>query len=373
MFKSLIIPAIILAGTIIGAGFFALPFLFQEAGLVSGLFLLACLVPVMWLIHAMYADVIIKNKEGLHFPAYAKKYLGQGGYALSLLAVILGMFLTLTVYLLLSTSFFAIIFPNTPPLTSLILFWIISSVPVFLALKKIAGLEIFATLGMFTMIVAIFFIGKNNFNFGEFAFPKSAVLAFIPYGAILFSLAGRTAIPVVVDYFRKNKIAFKKISSALFLGTILPAALYALFVIGTLGMTKSVSGSSIKEIAAGLPTSMAVLFGILGLFSLWSSYITIGKDTEQSLKNDLRFGPILSGIITILLPIILFIAGFNNFIKLVGIIGGVFSGIEGLLVIAIWKKAQQDPQRGIVLNPPKIILALLTVIFTAGIFYSLIF
>ena len=105
MFKNVILPASLLAGTIIGAGVFALPYVFVKAGILTGLFYLLIFSAVFTLIHLMYADIILRTKENRRFFGYAEIYLGSWGKWPAILITIVGMIFVLTVYLILSVSF----------------------------------------------------------------------------------------------------------------------------------------------------------------------------------------------------------------------------------------------------------------------------
>ena len=54
--KSLI-PAGIMAGAIIGAGIFSLPFIFAQIGIFNGFVIMALATAVVVMIHLFYADI----------------------------------------------------------------------------------------------------------------------------------------------------------------------------------------------------------------------------------------------------------------------------------------------------------------------------
>jgi len=105
MLKKLFTPAWLLAGSIIGAGIFALPFVFVQAGTLTGLGYLLVFGFVFVLLHLMYADIIAKTSGEHLFPGYAKIYLGNFGFWLTIISSVFGLFLTLIAYLALSASF----------------------------------------------------------------------------------------------------------------------------------------------------------------------------------------------------------------------------------------------------------------------------
>ncbi len=374
MFKKLIVPAAILASTIIGAGFFSLPYIFQESGFLICVPYLFIFAGILFLLHLMYADIIMRTQKKYHFSGYARHYLGRTGLLTSLVAVLCGMMLTLTVYLVISKDFLKLFLPDVPPDLLLLIFWAISTLAIFWKVKKLAKAESLALAGIIAVIFIIFLMGTGSARL-SFDVPARLSLWLLPYGAILFSLGGRSAIPALLGYFKKENLPTKKIRPVVFLGTFMPAVLYLVFVIGVIGLVGHISGNSILEIIKTLPSPIAMLFGTLGLISLWSSYIVIGRDAEKSLEKDF-FAPDLLAVLAIAaIPLVLFFSGFNDFLKLVGIIGGVFSGTEGILVIMMWIKASRRSETGeaIKIKIPESLAFFLAAIFLAGALYFIFY
>ena len=347
MYKNIILPASLLAGTIIGAGIFALPFVFEKAGIITGLFYLGIFSVGFVFIHLMYADLILKTERGenLHrFPGYAKIYLGNWGFWLAILTTIIGMLFVLTVYLILSVSFLNLIKPINlaiPDVSKLLIFWLFGSAAIFLGIRRIAFSEFLITGGIIVIILIIFGYGVGHFGkiISVPAFNLQNI--FLPYGAVLFALVGRVAIPAVVSYFQKIKQPLVEIKKPIILGTLLPSLIYLLFVLGILGLSRVVSEDAVSGLTGQVPQGVLTLVGIFGLISLWSSYIVIGLDIKNALKYDLKFPKILAGLTVIILPALLYFWGFQNFLTLVSLIGGIFIALEGVFIALMWLKARK--------------------------------
>ena len=73
-------------------------------------------------------------------------------------------------------------------------------------------------------------------------------------------------------------------------------------------------------------------------------------------------------------PLFLYFMGFQNFLKLVGLAGGVFVGLESIFVVLMWRKASKLETPDKILNKihPSIIYFLLLV-FAIGIIYALLY
>ncbi len=369
MYKNIILPASLLAGTIIGAGIFALPFIFEKAGILTGLFYLIIFGGVLTLIHLMYADVILKTEGGqnLHrFSGYAKIYLGNWGFWLSILMTIIGMLFVLTVYLILSVSFVNLIKPiglDVPDVSKLLIFWLFGSAAIFLGIRRIAFSEFLITGGIIVIILIIlgYGLGRLDRIISVPAFNLQNIL--LPYGAILFALSGRVAIPVVVSYFQKIRRPLAEIKKPIILGTLVPALVYLLFVFGIWGLSEVVSEDAISGLVGQIPNEVLVLIGVFGLISLWSSYIVIGLDIKNSLKFDLRFPKILASLTVVILPPLFYFWGFKSFLALVSIVGGVFIALEGIFIVLMWRQA---------LKRSPLIIYILILVFIGGIIHEII-
>ncbi len=379
MYKNLILPAGLLAGTIIGAGIFALPFVVSEAGLIAGLFYLGIFSFVFIIIHLMYAEVILKTQGEHSFPGYAEIYLGKAGFWLATLTSILGMILALTVYLILSASFLGLILPmsfGVSDVLKIIIFWFLSSTAIFLEIKRLAFSEFLITSGIVLIAVLLFVFGSAHFDKIISATAFNLKNIFLPYGIILFSLAGRVAIPAVINYFQKIKSGSEAsaIKKSIILGTIIPAFVYLLFIFGILGLSDTVSEDAVLGLISSVSPLILFLVGIFGLISIWSSYIVAGLDIRNALGLDLKLPKILAGLVVIAAPLLLFLAGFQNFLALVSVIGGVFIAVEGIFIVLMWLKARRVKSEEIIFKKISPIIAyILVVVFVGGMIYKLIY
>lgn len=330
----------ILSGGIIGAGIFSLPFVFHQAGLAVGFFYLILAATVYAVIHLMYADIILRTKGEHRFVGYTKLYLGRvlGGAAVYMAVV--EMLFVLTIYLVLSASFVALLFPASSLLVRLGAFWLLGSAAIFWDGKRVALSELLITIGIVAIIAILFFLGLQHLGrLGSQTLFNGAKNFLLPLPAILFALSGRVAIPSVVKYFKGSNGA--SIKKTILWGTLLPAGVYALFVVAILGLSPAVTPDSVTGLAGNVAPFILILVGVLGLLSLWSSYILVGLDVKNTLRYDLKLSHFTAAFSVIAAPIILYLVGFTNFLLLVSFVGGVLLAVEGILVIAIWLRLEQ--------------------------------
>ncbi len=344
-YKNRLLPAGLLAGTIIGAGIFSLPFVFQKVGLGVGLFYLALGTLVTIGIHLMYAEVVLRTPGEHRFVGYARMYYGSWAFWLGILMTIVQMILVMTIYLILSLSFSNLLFGPGYEVEKVMLFWLISSLPIFMNVRDLARLEFAVTGGIITIILFIFGLGI----FGGHAptlhwFIPDWKFFFLPFAPILFSLSGRTAIPSVVNYFRESPASAKlgKVRSAIMYGTMVPAAVYVLFIVGVLLLSPSVSEDAVTGlVTSGISGGVLYAVGFLGLISIWSSYLMIGFDIERTLFQDLGWGRLARIFVVVGSPLALYFSGLHSFLALISIAGGVFLSLEGIFVVCLWLKARK--------------------------------
>ena len=202
--KNFILPVSLLAGTIIGAGIFSLPYVFSRAGLFWSFLLLIVFTLVFCVVHLMYADLILKNSDRHRFAGFARIYFGEKGYWLSILGTVVEMFFVLVIYLVLSASFISLIFPRLPIVWGVIIFWWLGSLAIFAGTKRVALFEFLATAGILAVVALIAVWGVPQFLEKDFSLISSDYfLWFLPFGPLLFSLNGRPAVPSLIHYFNR--------------------------------------------------------------------------------------------------------------------------------------------------------------------------
>ncbi len=365
MYKNVILPASLLAGTIIGAGVFVLPFVFEKAGILTGLFYLIIFSILLVFLYLMYADVIVMTGGVHRFVGHVRIHLGRFIGKLSILTSIIGLLISMVIYLILAISFINLLAPSLSDLYKVFIFWVVASLAVFLKVKRLAFLEFLITVAIIIIILVIFFFGIGNFSAKINSLTLfNPIFLFLPYGAILFSLAGRTAVPSVVNYFREKKDSLKKSKLPIIFGTLTPVVVYLLFISGVIGLSGQVSQDAVSGLIGNVPVLVLYLLGVLGFFSLWSTYIMLSREIEKSLEEDFRVPKILSSLVVVFVPLILYFAGFNNFLILIGVVGGVFIAFESILIVLMWLKVSRRQS---------LLAYLLLLVFIVGIVYALIY
>jgi amino acid permease len=329
----------LVAATTLGAGIFALPFVFLKAGWLAGLFYLVILAVIIVSVHILYFRVLEKVNEKNRLLGLARAYLGKLGFAVGLFAILGGLILTLVVYLILGGKFVQLLFPSFSSNLAILIFWVVSAMPLLLKERRSLNLEILGIILTAAIIIFIFFTSDpggalsqiNAFNWRN---------ALLPFGAILFALAGWTSVEPVFDVERRLKSELTPAAQpyfALAAGTAIAAVLYVVFVTGIFGSSGAITSDTVSGLL-GWPKYKLVLLAILGLFAVWTPHLPIGLEIKHSLENDLHLGRAFSLGLVIFLPIILIFLGLNSFARVVGLVGGVFLSTQYLLMILVGKK-----------------------------------
>lgn len=336
----MILPIGLLVSAILGAGMFSLPFVFHQVGLTTGLFYLVCLTIVVAVVHLMYGDIILRTSGHHNFVGYARIYLGKLAADLAILMTVLEMMVVLVIYITLSVSFLRLLVDsNVVGAIEGLIFWLSGSVAVFWSLKKIAWMESLTSFGLFGAVLFIFWFAVNHNTLAAtnyfFQFKFSNFL--LPIGPVLFALSGRIGVMEVIKYFAPAR-PIKKIKKIIIWGTIIPAAVYALFAAGVLMLAPNVTEDGIGGLVGILPPILLLAIGVFGILELWTSYVAVGADVYNILRDDLRVSKKVAHFLIISLPLAFYLFNFGGLIFWVSLAGGVFLALEGIFITVIWLK-----------------------------------
>lgn len=335
-YRQYILPSVLVGSLTVGAGMFALPYVFSKSGLLVGSIYLIVFTLIFIKINLSYAEIISRHSGKYRFASYAKEHLGWFGFWAAMVAVVLGLLLTLTIYIMLSTSFWQLISSTGLGISGYI-FWGISSLAITFSLKRLLNLDTILSAAMIAIIFVIFILGISH-GIPE-ALPDYTLSGlFYPYGAVLFALYGRAAIAPLEDYYKANKLEWKKANVPIALGTAIPALLFFLFVVGVMSLSPfGVTPDAVSGIFNGSLLLLPIL-GLLGLLTIWTSYLIIGTEIKDILSNDLKLHETLALVFVSVIPITLYIFNIGSFVSLIGIAGAIFLAIECILVILMHGK-----------------------------------
>lgn len=365
-----------LSGTIIGVGLFALPYVALKVGfwVVLGYFFVLGTLAV--LIHLFFGELALRTPDFKRLPGFAKIYLGNWGQTLAYVSTILGIFGGLLAYLIVGGEFFSELLAPLFGGSSLfytLLYFIIGSLVIFFGIKAIAKVEFWGLILFFTILFAIFFRGIPFINIENLFignWQSGFKDLFLPYGVVLFSLWGAALIPEVeemlVSSMEAGPAAEKKkaLKWIIPVSILVPIIIYLFFIYLILGITGSQTTESaltgLRNVLGDGIVTLALVFGILTTFT---SFIALGLTLKKVLWYDLKLPKNLAWLITCFLPLFLYLAGLKSFIAVIGTVGTIMLGIDGILILLMYRK----------IKPKQILVYPLFLIILAGISYQIIY
>lgn len=331
-------------GTVIGVGIFGLPFVAFKAGffIVFLYFLLMSLIVI--LIHSIYGEVILETEQNHRLPGYVGEYLGETWKKISFFVIAVGLIGALLAYLIVGSGFLffflAPYFGGSLTLYALI-FFSLGAYLVFRGIKSISQVELLLLL---VLLIILIIFSIRAFPLINLDYFKDLDLRFLtfPYGVVLFSLWGSAVVPEIKEMLTGSKLKPSKVRSHLkkviCWGIIFAVIIYLLFVFIVLGASGPITS---KEAILGLDLAIGgniIKLGfIFGVIACFTSFLALGLTLKKTLWYDFGLSKNLSWALTCFLPLILFLLGMREFIEIIGFIGAVSIGAEGIIIVFLYK------------------------------------
>ena len=361
---SLLQAIAVLIGTIIGAGMFGIPYAVKTAGLIPGLVLLLVLTVAIILINLIFGEIVLSTEKRHQLTGYAEKYLGKFGKYFMFALVLFSFYGALLAYTIGEGEVLSTLFGGQAFWWS-ILFIAVGSIFIFFGLKLIKKIEVWLTA---ILLLIILFICFKGFNFIDLENLKTVSwsLFLVPYGVIFFAMGGLSAIPQMKDVLLEQK---KQLKKAIIWGTTLPFLFYALFVFTTIGVTGAFT-TDIATIGLGQVLGRTVLIAgnVLAFFTMITSFFIMGLGLKTSYQFDFGLKNFSAWLLVISVPLIAFVLGVNNFNTIIGTVGSIGSGLQGLLICLMFLRLKKYRDRVPEYELPKsrALIIILSAVFLFG-------
>ena len=335
MKRSLEILGAIIAATI-GSGVFALPYIIQRSGWLLSLGYFIALIAIVSIAHILYLRTLETAHEKKTLLGLTREHFKGTGFWVGFFAIVIGLLLGFVGYLVLGSKFISIIFPAIPAPMALAIFWAVIAILIFKSGGSAAVLEIAGVVLISISIIFIFFSG-DPLHLSIGAPLASAKNFFLPFGAVLFSLTGWTSVEQIYEIRRKQG---KKKRDLLFFvfGAAFAGLLYWLFSLGVLNSVMSVSADTISSIGVW-PVWKKDLVAIVGLLAMGVVAIPLSREIRGALEKELKWNRFTARSFIALAPLALILLGLNNFLVIVSLAGGIFLGVQYILIISIGRNA----------------------------------
>lgn len=362
----------VLSGTIIGVGIFGLPYVFQKTGLVPAFFIFTAVAFIIYIIHYLYAIIAVEG--GKHrLVAYVEFFLDRNFKFIPIISSIIGIYGTLIAYVLLGGKFLANIIGSDNVLVYQLLYAGIGTILIFLGLRTISWLELAFVVFIFVALGTIFFVKfdffqGSNFNFAHLDWKSF----FLVYGVSMFALMGASSVPESVEILVRSR-QINKLKQSIFYGTFIPYLFYILFIIFVIGISpKGVEPDAVSGLNGSISKYLVFFGSIFGFLTTFTSFLTIGSYMHKLLNYDLKIDKIISIISIFFVPLIALFSGLiSNYLSVIGFIGGIFIGLDLILIILIYYKNREIFITKYQFNIPVPLIRILLAMFVIIIMYEI--
>jgi len=364
IYKKIIYALCTLSGTIIGVGLFSLPYITSQVGIWTMLIYFLLLGSLTVVIHLLFGEVAIATPDFLRFPGFARIHLGRWAEKISFVSIILGLFGANLAYLIIGGKFLNSLLNIENELVGVFIYFAFGAVLIYFGIKAISKVEFWGLILFFAILIIIFLNGLPSFKMENLMFSYAKKDLFLPYGPILFALWGAALIPEIEEMMGKEKRLLRKI---IFIALLIPIITYLAFIFLVTGISGAdTSEESIAGLAKFLDSKIIILALLFGLLTTFTSFISIGLTLKKVFNYDLKIKKNLSWLITCFVPIVLFLLGFQNFIKVISFVGGITIGVDGILIILMYQKIKKGKKIALLAAP-------LVSIFILGIVYQIMY
>jgi amino acid permease len=336
----------VLSSTIIGVGLFSLPYITLKVGFWTVLVYFFILGGLCLFVHLIFGEISLLAPDFKRLPGFVKFFLGERAEKFIIISTTLGLWGVILAYLIVGGEFLNnLFFPYLNKFLTqeqsyflfTIIYFLLGAFLIFFGIRTIAFVEFWGLILFFLVLVLIFLKGRTLINLNYLFLGKlSFENWFLPYGPILFSLWGASLIPEIEEMLKEEKKELKKV---IFVSLLIPFFVYLFFIFTILGISgKNTSPSAIGGLNGLLPPYILNLTYFFGFLTTFTSFITLGLTLLRIFSYDLNLKKETSFILACFLPLILFLLGFKNFIKVISVVGGVMLGIDAIFIILIYQK-----------------------------------
>lgn len=364
-----------LIGMIIGVGMFGIPYSFAQAGFLIGLFYLILMTGVVMAIHLLYGEIILRTKQECRLVGYGEQYLGASGKKIATGIVIFQFYGALLVYIIAAGHFLNIIFNQYfggSDFSWALIFFMFGALAIFLGIRTISISEFLMTILLVLVAGFLIFKGAPLIDLSRLK-DISLVNFFLAYGIIFFSLTGGAAIPELRQILKGEE---KKMKAVIILGTLIPAVIYLFFALTVVGVSGlKTTQDAISGLIPYYGQGVIKLGAIFGFLAVTTSFLVLGLNLRKVFQLDYKMNKLLAWAATCFIPLVGFLFGFKDFIVLIGLIGAVAGGLEGIITVLIYWRAKRQgdrsPEFSLKIGRP--VLYGLIFLFILGIVYQFIY
>jgi len=332
-----------LVGVVIGAGILGIPYVVAKSGFLVGALNIIVIGLLVLFVNLFMGEIVLRTKGNHQLTGYAEKYLGMNGKMLMTVSMLLGNYGALLAYLIGEGRVLSAIFGGDAFYYSLGFFVIVSFI-VYRGIKAVGRSELYLGIVFLAVVFVIICINAFNVDPSNFDIPGSSI--FLPFGVVLFAYLGAVAVPEMREELMNN---WKSMKKAIIIGSLIPVVVYLTFGLSVVAVT-GIDTTEVASVGLGqvLGRHMIILGNVFAVFTMATSFIAIALALKEMYNYDFGIGPFKSFLITVSLPLLLFLVGFKGFISTLSIAGSFAGGIDGILIVLmLWnakKRGEREPE-----------------------------
>ncbi|MBS3167736.1 hypothetical protein J4216_01285 [Candidatus Woesearchaeota archaeon] len=353
-------------GVTVGAGVFALPYVFSKAGFLTALIVFIFTAIFMTIITLYLGEVVLRTRGKHQLTGLAEKYLGTKGKTIMFIANSLSIFGILAAYIIAGGQALGAIFGFNSFWFQFVFFALIAPV-IYFGIKIIDGFEWIFTPIKIIVVVTLSLLLVKLLDFSNFS-SLNVYNLFIPYGVAIFAFAGISAVPEMNEELTNKKLLRQSIIYGMII-TFVINILFAVFVMGSIKNVNEVATVSLMNVSF----SIGMFANLFALFSIATAFVALGFALKENLTLDYKVNNLLSGSVVIFVPFLIVLSGFLGFIQLLDIVGAVCLGIILIMIMIMHSKAKflcnRIPEYD--LKDNKFLKVFLVVVLLIGIIYTL--
>jgi amino acid permease len=367
--KQIIAGVGIMVGMIIGSGVFALPYVVAQSGLWLGAAAATLALILAWVMHHAYAEIVLRTPQKHRLPGYIRYYLGPVFGGFETLLLLLSFHAILLSYALLAGLFASQLWLGSEYLWTTI-FYALMALLLLRPAKSIGEINFVLLLPFVLMVVgvAVFGLAEGSINF----IPSPSEPNIFPvFATFLFALTGYSVVPDSLSVLGAKPTVHgaRKIIS---IATFLPFILYAPFIIGVLMLSGSyVSEDSLSGLIPSLGVAITSVGAFVGLLAVATSYLSLGFDLRNMYSYDYNISKLVSWLLVVIVPVIPYVLGYHDYIKVLSFVGGFLIAIDGVFImLALLRARKKYPHHTRILPIGTLGSLLIAVGFFASVVYS---
>lgn len=344
--------AMLISGTMIGGGMLALPVASAEAGLVPTLVVYF----LSWLFMAatglLLFEVNLWHKGENNLVTMAGKTLGRPGKVLTWILYIFMFYCLMTAYTVGVACFFSTLAPELFSGILGLFGGAVCFLPVLVKGTRLAGKLNLWLIGGLAISYVLFVLFGAPYVQAELISHADWSYTFAAFPIIFASFAYQGIVPTLSTYLDRDP---QKMKRAIWMGTLIPFAVYVLWEILILGIVpmESLKGatSAVEPLSLWLSNPYVDVIGqSFAFFALITSFLGVALGLVDFLADGLSIekkgrGKLFLGLMVLVPPVLLNLLFGNLFITALGFAGGIGSALLlGLLPIAMaWKGRPLNP------------------------------